>query len=157
MFFSKYLKTEIERHRPAIGSCLGAFSSTFPIAYLEPHLNKHNPFSLLNRIAEHSLEAQGTSFIFSSASAKPYTVEHSASALVIQYTPYFLDIMARMESAMPTLDTVLSEVDHFVDSEKGYVEMPHIIDVALPLLCSYLPFWWAQGPDNVSLTTGFVV
>lgn len=55
----KYLKTEIERHRPAIGSCLGAFSSTFPVAFLEPHLNKHNQFSLLNRIADHSLEAQG--------------------------------------------------------------------------------------------------
>lgn len=55
----KYLKTEIERHRPAIGSCLGAFSSTFPVAFLEPHLNKHNQFSLVNRIADHSLEAQG--------------------------------------------------------------------------------------------------
>jgi hypothetical protein len=57
--FRKYLKTEIERHRPALGSCLGAFSSTFPVAFLEPHLNKHNQFSLLNRIADHSLEAQG--------------------------------------------------------------------------------------------------
>lgn len=55
----KYLKTEIERHKPALGSCLGAFSSTFPVAFLEPHLNKHNQFSLLNRIADHSLEAQG--------------------------------------------------------------------------------------------------
>lgn len=59
--FRKYLKTEIERHRPALGSCLGAFSSTFPVAFLEPHLNKHNQFSLLNRIADHSLEAQGNS------------------------------------------------------------------------------------------------
>ena len=55
----KYLKTEIERNKPALGSCLGAFSSCFPVAYLEPHLNKHNQFSLLNRIADHSLEAQG--------------------------------------------------------------------------------------------------
>lgn len=55
----KYLKTEIERHKPALGSCLGAFGSTFPVAYLEPHLNKHNQYSLLNRIADHSLEAQG--------------------------------------------------------------------------------------------------
>ncbi|XP_065200353.1 ryanodine receptor [Planococcus citri] len=118
----KYLKTEIERHRPAIGSCLGAFSSTFPVAFLEPHLNKHNQFSLLNRIAEHSLEAQ--------------------------------DIMARMENLMPTLETILSEVDQFVDSDKTHIEAPHIIDVIMPLLCSYLPFWWAQGPDNVSLTAG---
>lgn len=60
----KYLKTEIERHRPALGTCLGAFSSTFPVAFLEPHLNKHNQFSLLNRIADHSLEAQGKFKLF---------------------------------------------------------------------------------------------
>ncbi|XP_067629192.1 ryanodine receptor isoform X17 [Eurosta solidaginis] len=118
----KYLRTEIERHRPALGSCLGAFSSCFPVAFLEPHLNKHNQYSLLNRIADHSLEAQ--------------------------------DIMVRMESCMPNLETILGEVDLFVESEKTYNDAPHIIDVILPLLCSYLPFWWAQGPDNVSPTSG---
>ncbi|XP_033608233.1 ryanodine receptor isoform X6 [Cryptotermes secundus] len=118
----KYLKTEIERHRPALGSCLGAFSSTFPVAFLEPHLNKHNQFSLLNRIADHSLEAQ--------------------------------DVMARMEATMPTLEAVLTEVDQFTESEKSYADAPHVIDVILPLLCSYLPFWWSQGPDNVSPTGG---
>ncbi|XP_026743410.1 LOW QUALITY PROTEIN: ryanodine receptor [Trichoplusia ni] len=118
----KYLKTEIERHKPALGSCLGAFSSTFPVAFLEPHLNKHNQFSLLNRIADHSLEAQ--------------------------------DIMQKMEQSMPTLETILGEVDQFVESDKTYNEAPHIIDVVLPLLCSYLPFWWAQGPDNVTPTGG---
>ncbi|XP_017464405.1 PREDICTED: ryanodine receptor [Rhagoletis zephyria] len=118
----KYLKTEIERHRPALGSCLGAFSSCFPVAFLEPHLNKHNQYSLLNRIADHSLEAQ--------------------------------DIMVRMESCMPNLEAILGEVDLFVESEKTYTDAPHIIDVILPLLCAYLPFWWAQGPDNVSPTSG---
>ncbi|KAJ8665342.1 hypothetical protein QAD02_007004, partial [Eretmocerus hayati] len=118
----KYLKTEIERNKPNLGSCLGAFSSCFPVAFLEPHLNKHNPFSLLNRIADHSLEAQ--------------------------------DIMARMESSMPTLETILNEVDQFVESDKTYADAPHVVDVILPLLCSYLPFWWAQGPDNVNPTEG---
>uniref|UniRef100_A0A182UXB4 Ryanodine receptor 3, brain n=1 Tax=Anopheles merus TaxID=30066 RepID=A0A182UXB4_ANOME len=118
----KYLKTELERHKPALGSCLGAFSSCFPVAFLEPHANKHNPFSLLNRIADTSLEAQ--------------------------------DIMSKMECCMPTLESILSEVDQFVESEKTYQEAQHIIDVILPLLCSYLPFWWNQGPDNVSPQSG---
>ncbi|XP_043283357.1 ryanodine receptor isoform X10 [Venturia canescens] len=121
----KYLKTEIERNKPNLGSCLGAFSSCFPVAFLEPHLNKHNQFSLLNRIADHSLEAQ--------------------------------DIMTRMESSMPTLETILTEVDQFVESEKTYSDAPHVVDVILPLLCSYLPFWWAQGPDNVTPTEGTYV
>ncbi|XP_043461888.1 ryanodine receptor isoform X4 [Leptopilina heterotoma] len=118
----KYLKTEIERSKPNLGSCLGAFSSCFPVAFLEPHLNKHNQFSLLNRIADHSLEAQ--------------------------------DVMTKMESSMPTLETILSEVDQFVESEKTYADAPHVVDVILPLLCSYLPLWWAQGPDNVNPSEG---
>ena len=51
---------------------------------------------------------------------------------------------------MPTLDTIILEVEQFVDSGKTHAEVPHIIDITLPMLCSYLPFWWAQGPDNVS-------
>lgn len=62
--------------------------------------------------------------------------------------------MTKMESSMPTLEAILTEVDQFVESEKTYSESPHIIDVIMPLLCSYLPFWWAQGPDNVTPSGG---
>ena len=27
-------------------------------------------------------------------------------------------------------------------------EQPHVIDVIVPMLCSYLPTWWNHGPDN---------
>jgi len=64
------------------------------------------------------------------------------------------DVMAKMEASMPTLEAVLAEVDQFTESEKTYADAPHVIDVILPLLCSYLPFWWSQGPDNVSPTGG---
>ena len=55
----KFVKVEIDFSRPAIGSCLGAFASTFPVAFLEPHLNKHNPFCIHGKLKEHSLKAQG--------------------------------------------------------------------------------------------------
>lgn len=64
------------------------------------------------------------------------------------------DILARMESTMPTLDSILAEVDQFVESDKTHTDAPHVIDVIMPLLCSYLPVWWNQGPDNISLTAG---
>lgn len=79
--FRKYLKTEIERHRPALGSCLGAFSSTFPVAFLEPHLNKHNQFSLLNRIADHSLEAQGKTYLLNRGLGRKVTKETTYSSI----------------------------------------------------------------------------
>ena len=51
------------RHRPALGECVGFFASCFPVAFLEPDLNKYNKYSILfgleGKISEHSLEAQG--------------------------------------------------------------------------------------------------
>ena len=38
------------RHRPAIGELLAAFAGAFPVAFLEPHLNKHNGSSLLGQL-----------------------------------------------------------------------------------------------------------
>jgi ryanodine receptor 2 len=62
--------------------------------------------------------------------------------------------MARMDATMPTLETVLGQVEAYVDSENTHSDAPHIIDVILPMLCSYLPFWWSQGPDNVGANPG---
>ena len=55
------------RHRPALGECVASFASTFPVAFLEPDLNKYNKNSILfgiedDRIAAHSLEAKGRIF-----------------------------------------------------------------------------------------------
>ncbi|ODN01392.1 Ryanodine receptor 44F [Orchesella cincta] len=115
----KYMKIELERYRPAIGSCLGAFASTFPIAFLEPALNKNNPNSVYHKLFEQS----------------PQTAQ---------------DVMSRLGSNIPGLDAIIQEVENYVDAGKTYNEMPHIIDITLPMLCSYLPYWWSHGPDNAT-------
>lgn len=50
---------ELDKHRGGLGQCLAAFASTFPVAFLEPELDKNNQYSLVGRSEEHSLEAQG--------------------------------------------------------------------------------------------------
>ena len=67
---------------------------------------------------------------------------------------FLKDVMSRLESNMPTLESLLGQVEQFVASEKSYQEVPFVIDVMLPMMCSYLPFWWAQGPDNQNPTGG---
>ena len=51
------------RHRPVLGECLSSFAGCFPVAFIEPSLNKYNKYSILfgleGKISEHSLEAQG--------------------------------------------------------------------------------------------------
>lgn len=118
----KFIKTEMSRHRPAVGNCLGAFAGTFPVAFLEPMLNKHNQYSIHGRLQETSLEAQA--------------------------------VMADLEANFPTLDDLMGQVEKFVNGTTKYSENPSVIDVIVPLLCSYLPFWWSQGPDNVNVQSG---
>ena len=55
----KFLRMEINANRASIGTCLAAMSSTFPVAFLEPALNKFNPHSVMGSgFAQKSLEAQ---------------------------------------------------------------------------------------------------
>ncbi|XP_043197981.1 ryanodine receptor-like isoform X5 [Amphibalanus amphitrite] len=54
----KFIKAELDRHRPSLGTCLGAFAACFPVAFLEPDLNKYNQYSIHGRLQERSLEAQ---------------------------------------------------------------------------------------------------
>lgn len=113
----QFIKAELDRHRSAIGNCLGAFASTFPVAFLEPHLNKHNKFCIHGKSEEHSLEAQ--------------------------------TVLSELGASMPTLDELIAHTEKFVTSGQ-YSKEPHVIDVIIPMICSYLPFWWSQGPDNVN-------
>ena len=115
----QFIKAELDRHRSAIGNCLGAFASTFPVAFLEPHLNKHNKFCIHGKSEEHSLEAQTA--------------------------------LSELGASMPSLDELIALIEKFVATGR-YQSEPHIIDVIIPMMCSYLPFWWSQGPDNVDIT-----
>lgn len=53
-----FIKKELDYHRPSIGNCLGAFSATFPVAFLEPSLNKNNKNCIHSRAEDFSIEAQ---------------------------------------------------------------------------------------------------
>lgn len=59
-----------------------------------------------------------------------------------------------MDTAIPSLEVILKEVEKFVEEAVPHDQAPHIIDVLLPMLCSYLPFWWTVGPDNVGPSEG---
>ena len=60
----------------------------------------------------------------------------------------------KMDTAIPSLEGLLKEVEQFVDNTEAHEKSPHIIDIQLPMLCAYLPFWWNVGPDNVNPSDG---
>ena len=61
-------------------------------------------------------------------------------------------VLSELEASMPTLDDLMSQVYKFFLSQSKFQSEPQIIDVIIPMLCSYLPYWWSQGPDNVNVT-----
>jgi len=117
---SKVLKEELERHLPALGSCLAAFATCFPVAFLEPSLNVNNKDSIMfglgeEGLAEHSLEAQA--------------------------------VMENLAATFTGLDPVIASIKSLAVNF-SYSDAPHIVEVTLPMVCAYLPNWWSRGPDN---------
>ena len=58
------------------------------------------------------------------------------------------EVMDEIAENVPPLEKIVAEIDGLAVSGGKYNEAPHVIEVTLPMLCSYLPFWWSQGPDS---------
>uniref|UniRef100_A0A2K5Y2Y2 Ryanodine receptor 2 n=1 Tax=Mandrillus leucophaeus TaxID=9568 RepID=A0A2K5Y2Y2_MANLE len=109
----------VERQRSALGECLAAFASAFPVAFLETHLDKHNIYSIYN--TKSSRERAALSL--------PTNVE---------------DVCPNI----PSLEKLMEEIVELAESGIRYTQMPHVMEVILPMLCSYMSRWWEHGPEN---------
>lgn len=49
---------------------------------------------------------------------------------------------------IPDLERLMRDIGGLAESGARYTEMPHVIEVTLPMLCNYLPRWWERGPDT---------
>ncbi|XP_053093312.1 ryanodine receptor 3 isoform X2 [Pangasianodon hypophthalmus] len=109
----------VERQLPALGECLATLAGAMPVAFLEPHLNAHNPFSVFNTKSARERAILGM----------PDTVE-------------------QMCPEVPHLDCLMKDINDMSESGARYTEMPHVIEVVLPMLCNYLSYWWERGTEN---------
>lgn len=53
--------------------------------------------------------------------------------------------MDLLKESVPDLEKIITEIGELAESGGKYQEAPHVIEVTLPMLCSYLPYWLAQG------------
>lgn len=49
---------------------------------------------------------------------------------------------------IPELEVLMKEISDLAESGARYTEMPHVIEITLPMLCNYLPRWWERGSEN---------
>lgn len=120
-----------------------------PVAYLEPHLNEFNAFSVYT-----------TKTPRERASECNTVVTHffkSSKVLFLNYLSIFLfwikvlglpNEVQELCPDIPELDTLLKEIGDLAESGARYTEMPHVIEITLPMLCNYLIRWWERGPEN---------
>ncbi|XP_034436295.1 ryanodine receptor 3 isoform X5 [Hippoglossus hippoglossus] len=109
----------VERHLPVLGESLATLVGAMPVAFLEPHLNAHNPLSVFNT--------------------------KTPRERAILSMP---DTVVEMCPEMPRLDKLLKDVNDVSDAGARYSDMPQVIEVILPMLCNYLSYWWEKGPEN---------
>ncbi|KAM3601866.1 uncharacterized protein V6R79_020261 [Siganus canaliculatus] len=109
----------VERQRPALGECLAHLAAAMPVAYLEPVLNEFNAFSV-------------------------YTTKTPRERAILGLPNEVQELCPDI----PELDALLKEIGDLAESGARYTEMPHVIEITLPMLCNYLPRWWERGPEN---------
>lgn len=51
-------------------------------------------------------------------------------------------------SNIPSLEKLMEEIVELAESGIRYTQMPHVMEVVLPMLCSYMSHWWEHGPEN---------
>ncbi|XP_019717005.1 ryanodine receptor 1b isoform X5 [Hippocampus comes] len=109
----------VEKQRPALGECLAHLAAAMPVAFLEPELNEFNAFSV-------------------------YTTKTPRERTI-------LGLPSQVEELcpdIPELDILMKEIHDLAESGARYTEMPHVIEITLPMLCNYLPRWWERGLEN---------
>ncbi|CAG9530378.1 unnamed protein product [Cercopithifilaria johnstoni] len=58
------------------------------------------------------------------------------------------EMLHNLLAHIPQLDKLLTDVEQVGQSGTMYRDQPAIFDVDLPLICSYLTYWWQLGPDS---------
>ncbi|CAL8106014.1 unnamed protein product [Calicophoron daubneyi] len=115
---------ELNRHRALVGECLAALASAFPVAFLEPELSYNNPLSI--------------------------TYNNRSG----DYSLEARDVLQELSKTLCSLEDIIVQVERLAESgPAGAAESPHLIEVTLPMLCSYLPNWWRKGPECIKLST----
>lgn len=238
----EFSRRELERHRHSYGNCLAAFAAAFPIAFLEPELNRFNRFSVMNTKRHQPLGSKQQPGQKIVSQQKPaLSKQKQATELVAnkQAQPQQQATQVAPETNLPKLEELLQVINRFVqaseirlkESTNGNSGSKHhgnqsgvsgrpsidgsgassssssstpivtpsshslsgatvssgivtssgagsfisgtssrggqdisaisvrpadndgsIIEVVVPLLCSYLPFWYSQGQEGSPVT-----
>lgn len=58
---------------------------------------------------------------------------------------WFLDLLANIGDTLPKLHGIIDDIARLAEAGSNCADEPHLIEVTLPMLCSYLPVWWKKN------------
>ena len=120
-----------------------------PVAYLEPHLNEFNAFSVYTTKTPRERASECITlffwFVFCLTKSCVWLFTTSPMNLKVLGLP---NEVQELCPDIPELDALLKEIGDLAESGARYTEMPHVIEITLPMLCNYLPRWWERGLEN---------
>ncbi len=61
-------------------------------------------------------------------------------------------MLQNLSAHIPKLEKLLTDVEQTAENSVRYPDAPNVFDVDLPMMCSYLTYWWQFGNDGPSKT-----
>lgn len=58
------------------------------------------------------------------------------------------EMLQNLSHHIPQLEKLLLNIENVAQNGVLYKDAPNVYDVDLPLLCSYLAYWWQLGPEG---------
>ncbi|XGW02944.1 hypothetical protein V3C99_014731 [Haemonchus contortus] len=58
------------------------------------------------------------------------------------------EMLQNLSTHIPHIEKLLTAIEQVSNNGITYEEQPNVYDVDLPLMCSYLAYWFNQGPDG---------
>ncbi|CAB3399073.1 unnamed protein product [Caenorhabditis bovis] len=58
------------------------------------------------------------------------------------------EMLQNLSTHIPHLDKLLTDIESVSQNNTMYSEAPNVYDVDLPLMCSYMAYWFNVGPDG---------
>lgn len=55
--------------------------------------------------------------------------------------------MNKVSKNLPSLPDLVNEIASNCESGVRYEDAPHVVEVLLPTICSYMNYWWSFGPS----------
>ncbi len=63
-----------------------------------------------------------------------------------------VEMLQNLSTHVPKLEKLMTDIEQASQNGVTYHDAPNIFDVDLPLICSYLTYWWQLGPHGPNQT-----